>query len=277
VLFRANRTTFVIVLISLLAQVPAESVLAYTLTGGQWPQPGGLGTPITVTYSYQNLLDGGLRGPGAPDASGIYHPDGPSLSANLIRQSIQAALSLWAAVVPVNFVEVPDQGGPADEGVEYADGQFGQIRMRHVFINGTDPPPGPGQTPTDVAIAKAQTYFPGGTDNLSGDIEFDDSDPWQLNGTIQVPDIFGAATHELGHALGLNHSTDSTAVMFPVFQRFNGPGTGHLSADDIAGIQSIYGAGVGSVTPLAVPEPWSAVLAAMGATMLALRRSFQRR
>jgi Matrixin len=276
VLLRAPRIACFIVLISLLALGPAESVLAYTVTGGQWPQPGGMGTPVTVTYSYQNLLDGGLHGPGAPDANGIYHPDGPSLSADLIRQSVQAALSLWAAVVPINFIEVPDQGGPAIEGADYPDGQFGEIRMRHVFINGTDPPPGPGQTPTDVAIAKAQTYFLGGAGNLPGDIEFDDSDPWQLHGTIQVPDIFGAATHELGHALGLNHSTDPTAVMFPVFQRFNGPGTGQLGADDIAGIQSIYGAGHGSVTPLAVPEPWSVAMAAMGVTMLALRRCFRR-
>ena len=271
-MLRAPRIIFFIVLISLLALGPAESVLAYTLTGGQWPQPGGVGSQITVTYSYQNLLDGGLHGPGAADVNGIYHPDGPSLSADLIRQSVQAALSLWAAVVPINFVEVADQGGPAIEGADYPDGQFGQIRMRHVFINGTDPPPGPGQTPTDVAIAKAQTYFPGSDINLAGDIEFDDGDPWQLNGTIQVPDIFGAATHELGHALGLNHSTDPTAVMYPVFQRFNGPGTGHLGADDIAGVQSIYGAGHGSVTPLAVPEPWSVAMAAMGVTVLALRR-----
>ena len=158
------------------------------------------------------------------------------------------------------------------EGADYSTGQFGQIRMRHVFINGTDPPPGPGQTPTDVAIAKAQTYFLGGAGNLPGDIEFDDGDPWQLHGTIQVPDIFGAATHELGHALGLNHSTDPTAVMYPVFQRFDGPGTGHLGADDIAGVQSIYGAGVGSVTPLVVPEPGSLVLALLCASLVATRR-----
>ena len=44
--------------------------------------------------------------------------------------------------------------------------------------------------------------------------------------------------------------------MFPTFRRHPGPGSGTLHADDIAGIQAIYGAGVGSVTTLnSVPEP----------------------
>lgn len=45
------------------------------------------------------------------------------------------------------------------------------------------------------------------------------------------------ATHEFGHALGLRHSSVSGAMMAPVYagpRRF-------LSADDIQGIQSLYG------------------------------------
>ena len=48
--------------------------------------------------------------------------------------------------------------------------------------------------------------------------------------------------------------------MYWIFTRYSGLGTGQLFADDIAGIQSIYGAGSGSVTSL-VPEPASCVLA----------------
>jgi matrix metalloproteinase-3 (stromelysin 1) len=183
----------------------------------------------------------------------------------LIRESITDALKLWAAVVPINFVEVPDQGGPAIEGAEYPDGQFGQIRFRHVFINGIDPPD------PALPIAKAQTYYPGTYGNLAGDVEFDDGDPWQEVGTTHIPDIFGAATHEIGHALGMDHSDDPTAVMYWIFQRFSGPGTGHLTADDIAGVQSIYGPGVGSVTPLSVPEPGTLVLAVIGAGFFVAR------
>jgi hypothetical protein len=46
------------------------------------------------------------------------------------------------------------------------------------------------------------------------------------------------ALHEIGHALGLGHSSLSTADMY---SSYNGVKTG-LSADDISGIQAVYGA-----------------------------------
>lgn len=57
---------------------------------------------------------------------------------------------------------------------------------------------------------------------------------WQ--GTVST--LYQVALHELGHALGLNHSTDPTAVMYPTAQTTN-PG---LSIADIAGMQLLYGA-----------------------------------
>jgi hypothetical protein len=253
VLFRANRTAFVLVLLCLLTLVHANLAGAYVLVGSQWPQPGGKGTPITLTYSFQNMFDGGIRGPGAvADANGRFHPDGPPLPNDLIKHSIEQALGLWASYSPINYVEVPDTAA-----------SHGQVRFSHIYINGVDPP-----DPQDP-IAKAQAYFPGGAET---DVQFDESDPWQAAGTTHIPDIFGAATHEIGHTLGLNHSDDPTAVMYWIFQRFQGLGTGHLSPDDIAGIQSIYGTGVGSVTPLAVPEPGTLILGVVGAVLIGLMR-----
>lgn len=54
-------------------------------------------------------------------------------------------------------------------------------------------------------------------------------------------DLQGVATHEIGHALGLGHSNTGGATMYP---SISGTGTNQrsLSADDIAGIQAIYGA-----------------------------------
>lgn len=208
---------------------------AFVLQGGQWPQPGGPGSPVTLSYSFENLLDGSLRG-----------PDGVSLDGSLIRTSVEEALGLWASVAPLHFVEVPD------DGLSYAAGarEYGQLRFRHVYINGPDPPP-----PADP-VAKARAYFPSGGGSLAGDVEFDRGDPWQQSGTLSVPDVLGAAIHEIGHTLGLGHTNVEDANMYWIFHRFSGPGSGELFPDDIAGVRAIYGAGLGSVRPLAaVPEP----------------------
>jgi hypothetical protein len=251
----------------------------YVLVGTQWPQPGGKGTPITLTYSYQNMFDGALK-----------MPNGQPLAASIIRGSIEEALHLWSSAAPINFVEVPDDGLYYGSSTHY-----GQFRFSHIFINGPDPTIGD-------PVAKAQSYFPVG-DGYPGDVNFDDTDAWQPVGTLRQPDILGAAIHEIGHSLGLAHSTgivpgeywsypayDGTgqvithlepkgnANMFWIFARYSGIGTGQLLPDDIAGIQAIYGSGQGSVTPLGVPEP-SAWLLIISAAMVAVlhERSARRR
>ena len=207
---------------------------AYYLSGYQWDQLQ-LGDPVVITYSYSNLLDGSL----------LDSLDQPA-PATVIRQSVEGAFSLWAKHAPLHFVEVQD-GGPQNNPL------VGNIRLGYFPIDG-------------LGNIKGRAWYPTGTP-WGGDVQLDIGDRWNLEGSFVYPDILGAMIHELGHSLGLLHSSESSANMWHIFPRFSGPGTEHLHEDDIAGIQAIYGVGVGSVTPL--PEPSSCVLAllALGVAM----------
>ena len=219
---------------------------AFALSQYKWPQAQ-LGDVVTLTYSYSNLFDGGL-----------LDSNEQSVPVGLLRASVEEAFSLWAAVAPLHFIEVSDAGPPASDASYFGTG-LPQIRIGHHPIDG-------------FGNAKAHAYYPfqnGG--EAAGDVHFDDLDRWQEIGTLTFPDVLGAAAHELGHALGLDHSADSQAVMFPIFQRRQGPGSGLLTSDDIAGIQAIYGSGIGSVSP--IPEPSSAILIMAGLAFVARRRS----
>jgi hypothetical protein len=257
VLFRARRYILLFAVLSAAGLGPANVVDAYVLQGGKWPQPGGLGSPITLTYSFQNMFDGGL-----------LMPDGQPLPNRLIRDSIEDALALWSSVVPINYVEVPDNGlGYGTPGAE-----FGQIRFRHIYINGPDP------APPALPVAKAQAYFPFSGDPYAGDVEYDHGDRWQEVGTLPMPDILGATIHELGHTLGLGHTGLADANMYWIFTRYGGPGTGELHPDDVAGARAIYGVGSGSVTSL-VPEPatWAMLMCALSVIGWRVSRQARRR
>jgi hypothetical protein len=193
---------------------------------------------------------------------GLLMPNGQPLPAALIRGSIEEALGIWASYAPLHFVEVED------DGLSYSQGstQYGQIRFRHIYINGPDPPP------PASPIAKAQAYFPSGS-ILAGDVEYDHGDRWQEVGTLPHPDILGATLHEVGHSLGLLHTGIEGATMYWIFKRFSGLGTGTLHSDDFAGIRYIYGAGTGSVTSIRItPEPASAALFLFAAGWLLVQR-----
>lgn len=233
----------------------------YSVQGSQWPQPGGDGTPVTITYSYNNFLDGGL-----------LDPDGNAVSADYLRLVTEEAFGLWASVAPLHFVEVADVGtfvaNRNQIGTytfnyrDLSEDDYGDIRISHWYRDGPD-------TPT-LAKPKAEAYFPDASEPLAGDIFFDNGDPWAVIGTSSEPDVLGIMTHEIGHSIGIAHSNVEGSVMFPAALRRNGPGTGLLTADDIAAVQAIYGAGVGSVTAL-VPEP-TTIAAVGGLTLIALGR-----
>ena len=147
-----------------------------------------------------------------------------NLTIDQVRAAIQQALSFWAAVTPLVFEEVQITQGH-------------DFRIR--FVAGDH---GDGSSFDGPGSVLAHAFFPppnGG--DLAGDAHFDTAETWDV--ILPPPsgafDLVTVAAHEFGHSLGLNHSQIQGALMFPTYagsHRF-------LAADDVAGIQAIYGNG----------------------------------
>ncbi len=209
------------------ANLDLEDVqLDFFNTGFKWPQPGGPGAAVTITYSFSNLLNGQMRG----------------LPAAELKKAVEEALSVWATYAPLHFVEVVDSGPiPTSADTNYVATARPHIRFGHHTIDGLR------------GSSLAHAYLPySDVEGLAGDIHFDRDEDW---GAAAGGFFLEAALHETGHALGLDHEVDVDAIMNPIVDgRFAGIADAFLLADDIAGIRDIYGMGVGNVTPLDEPD-----------------------
>lgn len=138
------------------------------------------------------------------------------------RDAIRIAMSIWENQTDIFFLEVCDSS--------YAD---------IIILWGVDDH-GCGYPFDGNGGILAHAFYPPPNGNFAGDIHFDDDEAWTTdyrNNSSQPLDIITIAAHEIGHSLGLQHSSVTDALMYPYY---NGSHR-YLLQDDIAGIRSIYG------------------------------------
>lgn len=195
---------------------PLESRLTpYALTGNSWLQP------QLISLSF--VPDGTNLGGGTSNLQSTFdnHPN-PSFRANWRKEVLRAA-QVWAQQTNVNFALVSDDGSASGTGL-YQQGaaNFGDIRIGGMNL-------GPS------TLASASLPQPACNYSLAGDYNFNTAQTFNLNATY---DLFTVAAHEVGHGLGLGHSSITSAVMYSIYNAVKSS----LRTDDISGIRAIYSA-----------------------------------
>ena len=234
------------------AYVLAETTFPGGVQVFKWGAPG-YGTGASVTWS---VIQGGT------DCSAVtFVPCSTAALADFIPSNhlatIQHAFDTWSSVADLSFARVPDDGAAVDAITKSGDIRIGGFSFTNSNFNSAG---GIGFYPT------MHQFFGGvlvgtGNNSLTGDVFFNTDLAGGFSDTAFLSQL---AAHEIGHALGLGHSDVAGSVLSA-----NGlPAFAGLGADDIAGVQFIYGAHAA-----AVPEPAAWALFACGLAGLALRRT----
>lgn len=145
--------------------------------------------------------------------------------------AVRRAFTTWAAAKPFRFAEVAPGANP-DILIEWRNANDPDLDMRGSALAHADFPPKCGVL----------------TKTLPRPLHFDDSEHrWWVFAAPNTVDLESVTLHEIGHILGLQHSSVRLAVMFDSF--LEGSTRRRLHQDDLDGLEALY------PTPRPTPPP----------------------
>ncbi len=167
----------------------------------------------------------------------------PGLSQEIARRELRAAFVAWEAAANVTFIEVDDPStaniviGAQDipEGKAFANLSYRSNRLT---------------APVAKALGQARSAPSAGSDDAAGGktaagidqayVCLNPRSPWKVgfDGNLAVYDLRYTFTHEIGHAIGLDHPDSAGALMAYRYDEH----AQTLQPSDIAAAQRLYGA-----------------------------------
>jgi len=192
------------------ALTEAGAIGDYVLVGRGWPKDAS--GSVDLKYFFLSLSD--------------------RVDPNLARSEIERALREWTRYAKVTLS--PGMQASAERSIDIL---FGRGKHGDAY-----PFDGPGGI-------LAHTFYPAppNPEPVAGDMHLDAEESWHVGSAV---DLYSVALHEAGHALGLGHSDQPGAVMYPYYKTATG-----LTSDDIAAIQALYGGAGNPTTPPPAPPP----------------------
>jgi len=133
------------------------------------------------------------------------------------REILHQAFAAWEVVIPMDFVEVKE--------AEKAD----------IVFSFEDPLNGWINDPTHLSIA-------GASDIPKARIWISQDEAWGVNNELDQTnsDLFNVLVHEIGHILGLDHSSDPNSMMYPLFEREVDQVHPEVTNNDVEKLRNLY-------------------------------------
>ncbi|KAK4402849.1 Metalloendoproteinase 2-MMP [Sesamum angolense] len=141
---------------------------------------------------------------------------------DVVKGVFARAFERWSEVTPLTFTETSS---------------FYGVDLRIGFFSGDH---GDGEPFDGVLGTLAHAFSP-----PAGRFHLDGDENWVIDGNflnsspMSAVDLESVAVHEIGHLLGLGHSSVEEAIMYPTIS--SGTRKVELANDDIMGIQELYG------------------------------------